>query len=385
MTRKPLLLPGLFLCALVLAACGATTSGSWPGLAANSDLAFVVLNQQLHAINLSDGKQAWAFPASATANTGLFYAEPAITPEIIVLGSEGPTNSHSGILFGIDPTTHQQRWCLAFDKKGAQRQNCPQAPNTDVTGLFGIALPNDNRFIGGIVVTEGVAYFGLANSTIYAVDTTSGSVKWSFKAENAVWSTPFVTSHALYVTSLAHLLYALDRETGRLLWQKDLGAAIAGGATAADGKVYVGTFGSKFYALSAETGDEIWSQATNNWVWTTPVVHAGLVYFGDLAGTLFALDANTGDQKWAVTPGGRLRASPAIAGDTLYIGDEKGKFFALDLASGAQRWSQEMKGELLTSPIVVGDLVLIAPYKGDNLLVGYTTTGALKWAFAPSK
>ncbi|HLE27184.1 MAG TPA: PQQ-binding-like beta-propeller repeat protein [Anaerolineales bacterium] len=389
MARKylTLILLGLAL-ALGLTACGAPTASGWPGLAANDQLAFVVLNQQLHAINLADGKEAWAFPIQPDNSIGLLFAEPAVTPEVIVLGSEGPAGSHSGALFGLDPTTGQERWCLAFDDKGAKRQNCPPAPGPNSTGLFGIPAPTDNRLIGGVAITDGVAFFGLANGLVHAVKVADGAALWTtpFQADNAIWSMPHVDGEAVYVTSLSHSVYALDRATGRLKWEKRLGAAMAGGATAVDGKLYVGTFGSKLYALDAATGEEVWSMPTNNWVWSTPVVQAGVVYLTDLAGTMFAVEAETGVQKWAVSPGGRLRASPAVVGDTLYVGDEQGRLFALDAASGAQRWAQDVKGQLLTTPVVVNDLVLVAPYQGDNLLAAYHTAGgALRWAFAPSK
>ena len=67
------------------------------------------------------------------------------------------------------------------------------------------------------------------------------------------------------------------------------------------------------------------------------------------------------------------------------MGDRAGRLFALNLADGSQRWTDQLKGQLLTTPIVASEMILVAPSSGDNLLVAYTTTGAQKWAFAPSK
>ena len=380
----------LFALSLLLAACsGAAQSPGWPGLAANGNLAYVAFNQQIHFISLSDGKPAGAFPAQPNNNTGLSFATPGIGPDVVVFGSEGPINSYSGILYGVDPTTGQQRWCLAFDQEGAQRQTCPMAKDATSAGFLGIAPPTDNRIIGGITVAEGVAYFGLASGRVYAVDAESGADQWSYKTEGAVWAAPMVAEDAVYVTSLDHSVYALDRTTGTLRWSTNLGAGIAGTPALWDGTLFIGSFGNKLYALDAATGQEKWSALANYWVWGGPVVQDGVVYFADLAGTVFAIDAATGTQKWAVTPGENgeaITASPALSKDALYVGNKAGRIFALDLATGATQWKQELKGQLLTTPILAGDTVLITPFSGDNLLVAFTADGgAQKWAFAPSK
>jgi outer membrane protein assembly factor BamB len=377
-----------------LAACGSPSASSWPGLATDGQLAYVAYNQQVHAIGLADGKEVWAFPAAPSATTGVFFADPGISPKMIVVGSEGPTASHSGILFGLNPQTGQQQWCLAFDSRGAKRQSCPLAsdailPIVIVPGLFEIEPPSDNRVLGGITIADDTAYFGLANSRVYAVDLVTGKDKWAFKAEHAIWAAPRVEGEVVYVAALDHFVYALNRADGSLKWKKDLGAAVGGTPTVVDGNLYVGSFGSKLYALDTATGGEKWPAPfqAHNWVWGGPVFQTGMLYFTDLAGTVFAVDAESGSQKWAVTPGQVMRASPAVSADTVLVGDKAGMLFALNSADGAVRWKQQLsKGELLTTPLVSNDLVLVTPHQGDNLVVAYTlASGALKWAFAPSK
>ena len=374
--------------ALGLSACaGGAPDVSWPGLAASDQLAFVVYNQQVHAVDLTTHQQAWAFPPTPNNNTGMFFASPGVSAEVVVVGSEGPLNSYSGVVYGVNPATGNQLWCLAFDKKGGDRQNCPLADASAGGGLFGISAPNDNRVIGGISLSDGAAYFGLASGRMYAVEAASGKVLWSFSAEHAVWAAPVVDDGTVYVASLDHKVYALDRKTGEPTWTQDLLSAIAGTPALAGNTLYVGTFGSRVVALDTATGDEKWSAPANQWVWGGPVVAAGTVYFTDLSGTVFAVDAAHGTQKWAVTPGGVMTASPALTADALYVGDRGGKLFALDPATGAVKagWPLEVGGELLGAPIIAGEAILIAPHKGENLLAAYQADGTLAWPFAPSK
>ena len=102
------------LAALALAACGPAASQTWPGLGTDGKLVYVAQGQQVHAVNVDTGLEAWKFPITPSNDTGQFVAEPSVSPSIVVVGSEGAVKSYSGILYGLDPATGQQKWCLAL-------------------------------------------------------------------------------------------------------------------------------------------------------------------------------------------------------------------------------------------------------------------------------
>jgi outer membrane protein assembly factor BamB len=374
------------LAALALAACGPVASQTWSGLSTDGTLAYVAQGQQVHAVNLDTGLEAWKFPPTPGSGTGQFVSEPGVSETTIVVGSEGADKSYSGILYGLDPATGQQKWCLAFDSRGASSNNtCKVARGDPLPNLFGIQFPAvDNRIVGGLTLTNGVVYFGLASGLVYAVNAETGVDQWHFKAERDVWGSPLVAGNLVYVTSLDHNVYALDRDSGSLAWKKDMGAAVAGSLSLADDTLYVGSFAKTLTALDAGTGAERCTFTATNWVWSGPTINQGVLYFTDVSGTVFAAEASSCQQIWAVKPGGAMRARPVLAGDNLYVGDRDSNFFALDPATGATRWQKEVKGQLLVPPLVVDDLVIVAPFTGDNLLAAYTPSGDLKWAFAPS-
>ncbi len=391
--RALLALAGL-LAALVLTGCVAPAPNSWPGVSANAELAFVASNTQVHAIGLNDGKQRWAFPASPGSD--LFFAEPGVSEDVIVVGSEGIVGGFHGALFGLNPSNGAQKWCLALDSKARDRLTtaaapCPLIPGGTEAGPLGIMPPEDNRVIGGITLREGIAYVGLASHQVIAVEAATGKHLWTFSgADHPFWAAPAVTEAGVFVGSLDHSLYALDA-TGGLRWggPKDLGGAIGGTPAVAADRLYVGTFNNRLVALNTQDGAEAWSFQATNWVWSGPAVVDEAVYFADLNGVVFAVDATDGRPLWQQTPGGKMRATPAVAGNALYIGDKDGNLFALNRADGTQQWKQPIQGggQLYASPLVLAeqDLVLVAPYQGSNLLVAYTTGGAFKWAFAPSR
>jgi outer membrane protein assembly factor BamB len=383
--QRFLLLFGLSVAALFLAACSRGPAQTWPGVAADNQLGFIAQGQQVHAVNLADGTQNWAFPTAVNNNVSQIVSQPGVGADVVVVGSEGASGTYSGIAYGLDRNTGAQKWCLAFDQKGADGQNCPLAQGGQTGGLFGLGPAIDDRILGGVTLTNGVAYFGLASGAVYAVDAETGKDLWRFKAGRDVWAAPLAAENMIYIAALDHHVYAVDRATGSLRWQKDMGAAVAGEPTLDSGTLYVGIFSNQLVALDAATGDQRWSFTAENWVWNGPAVGQGVLYLTDVSGNVFAIDATSGQKIWAVKPGGQMRARPVLSGNNLYVGDRSGNIFALDPANGSTRWTHLLKGQLLVPAIVVSDTVLVAPYTGDNLLSAYSPTGDLKWAYNPSK
>ena len=63
MLHRFTLLLGLALGALLLAACGPAAATTWPGVSADSQYVYIAQGQQMHAVNLADGRQVWSFPS----------------------------------------------------------------------------------------------------------------------------------------------------------------------------------------------------------------------------------------------------------------------------------------------------------------------------------
>ncbi len=378
--------------ALGLAACGAAPATGWPGLALSGEIAIIANGPQIYALNTNTSLTEWSFPLTADNITGAFYVEPGISDEAIVVGSEGPANTYSGLVYGLDLGGKQQ-WCIAFDAAGAQRSGCPNVNGAESAGLLSFASRVDTRVASGIALSEGVAYLGLASGQVLAVNASgsgTGTKVWTFQARHSVWATPLVAEDTVYIVSLDHHIYALDRATGEARWQKDLGAAVAGTPALADNLLYVGSFDKTLHVLEANTGEEQWTFTATNWIWGGPVVQDGVVYFNDISGNIFAVNTTARAEVWSKKYGGALRASPRLTADTLYIGDYDGRLLALNLSDGSLKWGEadrvKMTGKLLDTPILLDGKLLLAPFQGDNLIVGYTTEGgptALAWK--PSK
>ncbi|MGZ3274305.1 MAG: outer membrane protein assembly factor BamB family protein [Caulobacteraceae bacterium] len=206
-------------------------------------------------------------------------------------------------------------------------------------------------------------FFGSDAGNLYAVDSASGCVHWSFLAGAGVRSAPLVVPHgpskgkgggrAVVFGDYKANLYAVDASTGALLWQNRVDdqalSRITGAAAYHDGLVYVGTSSSEeisglqtnyeccrmrgtVNAVDAETGKTVWKFYTipkkaevigtradgrKKWgpaglgVWSAPTIDAkrGVVYVttGDsftvpaepLSDSIVALGLKTGKLAWS--------------------------------------------------------------------------------------
>jgi polyvinyl alcohol dehydrogenase (cytochrome) len=202
-------------------------------------------------------------------------------------------------------------------------------------------------------------FFGSDAGNVYAVDSATGCVHWSFLAGAGVRSAPVVIphgkrgGHAVVFGDYKANLYAVDAATGKPIWRNTVDdqalARITGAAAYYDGVVYVGTSSSEeisglqtnyeccrmrgtVNAIDAETGKRVWKFYTipkkaevtgtradgrKKWgpaglgVWSAPTIdpRRKVVYVttGDtftapsepLSDSVLALDLKTGTLVWS--------------------------------------------------------------------------------------
>ena len=141
----------------------------------------------------------------------------------------------------------------------------------------------------------------------------------------------------LYVGSWDNNLYALNTTDGSLAWSYETGNYIlASPALGPDGTIYFGSNDSFFYALNPD-GSLKWeyffeAEETVGIHSSAAIGEDGTIYFGSQHGTLYALNPD-GTLKWTyeVDAGAngenRIASSPALDSDgNLYFGTGSGAF-----------------------------------------------------------
>ena len=175
------------------------------------------------------------------------------------------------------------------------------------------------------------------HSAINSQTVTTLKEKWHFdfktaSAFGAFASTPIVVSGTVYLQDLTSNVYALDQSTGKLKWEHRFNRPDVGpnGVAFGYGHVY-GATDTAAFALDPATGTLVWSRKLprngNEGIDMAPQLYDNTVlistvpgssssfYAGNGDGIVWALDAATGKPKWTfntVSDGAKLWGNPKV-------------------------------------------------------------------------
>lgn len=242
--------------------------------------------------------------------------------------------------------------------------------------------------------TQGTVFFGTEGNELYAVDALTGRLRWNYKTEGSIYSSPVVANGTVYFGSWDKRLHALDVSTGKLKWSYKTEGEINSTPMVMHGKLYFGSFDGRLYALDAVSGELRWSYSTGGRILCSPAATPSTVYFGSEDGKWYAVDAATGSIKWSFS---REAADVddqefgygciGIANDLVYFLGSNEKLYALDVETGKQAWTyydqdryaEDSLGGIQSVVVEPEGLVLCSgTYIGVNLLNG--GTGELIWS-----
>jgi outer membrane protein assembly factor BamB len=298
-------------------------------------------DHNLYAIDLEGGALKWKFKTDSRVSSS-----PAVVDGVVYFVS------YDGNFYAVDAATGKAKWKFATqgERRFAARHIHGAQPIAET-------MPDPFDFyLSSPAVENSTVYFGSGDGNVYALDASSGALKWKFKTGDVVHASPALADGMVFVGSWDSYFYALNAATGKEKWRFKTGAdpdihnqvGIQSSAVVADGTVYFGCRDSNLYALDAKTGERKW--AFNNkgsWVIGSPVVQDGKLYFSTSdSGLFYALDARTGAPLFSLKFIWPMFSSPTIAGNTLYIGSHEGKLIAIDLTSQKPAWTFQTEGSL---------------------------------------
>jgi eukaryotic-like serine/threonine-protein kinase len=240
-------------------------------------------------------------------------------------------------------------------------------------------------------------------------------IKWKFKTEGAVISTPAVIDGTAYFGSNDHFLYAVNTADGAQRWKFKTGSRVASSPAVDQGRVYFGSYDGNIYSVDAKSGEQRWKFATEgerrftgrhlhgndpsgesmpdpfDFYLSSPTIVQDTLYIGSGDGNVYALNADTGALRWKFHTGNVVHASPAIANGTLYIGSWDSYSYALDAKSGQERWrfktgeDHDIANQVgIQSSATIADGIVYFGCRDSNLYALDALTGAKKWAY-PTK
>jgi outer membrane protein assembly factor BamB len=253
-------------------------------------------------------------------------------------------------------------------------------------------------------LAAGVLFFGSDDGHLYAIDSRTGALKWRFAAGAGVTSSPAVVAGTVFFTAFDHTLYAVDAATGRLRWKTIFGADLrttnywdfyTSSPIPFAGALYVGAGDGHLYAVDQASGRKLWAYDAGARVRGTPAVTDKAVVFGTMAGHVIAVDRATGVRRWDFATDGAANsfekkqndttsvvASPAIANGIVTVGGRDGNLYALDLATGVQRWKTTHDGgSWILSTAIRSETVYSGSGSAYFIQSAALATGKENWRF----
>lgn len=180
---------------------------------------------------------------------------------------------------------------------------------------------------------------------------------WRFTT-GGISSSPTVMGQTILVSSNDHHLYAIDASTGSLRWRYHAENEVMSQPGYAQGLIYIGIGNSntlayypphfslvgsgtnKVEAIDADDGIEQWGRSLDGTGMPSDAIVADTVVSADGNGTLLALDARTGDYRWHdELPATFSMTSVLDTGPRLYLtGRYENGVDAFRAADGARLW-----------------------------------------------
>ena len=200
-------------------------------------------------------------------------------------------------------------------------------------------------------VAGDLLFIGSCAGTFYALDKTTGQVRWSYDIRKdgkqvSFHGDPLVTGDLILIGTdyncepdgIGHV-YAFERDSGKVRW-KYRSTSVPTDIVQLGSKLYFGSFQDKWSSVNLQTGGLNWSFSTgapnkNCDLPKAAVTDKNRLFITGLDGVIYSLDVSSGRVSWKR----KLPATPstalAIRDKTLYVGTTDQHIRRLNAETGA--------------------------------------------------
>ena len=286
------------------------------------------------------------------------------------------------------------RWSTYLS--GVERANVSQdtvrfpvavAWTKDVSG-FEILRDHPKGQMSSPLIYDGVLYAGSTGKSLYALDLSTGRVKWSYGAGYPIEATPSVGEGMVCFGSLDGVFRCLDAAEGRLLWQFQAKSEILSSPVIKDSTVYFSSSDDRVYALSAKNGEKKWVYNRTTFQTVSPRIYGSAAYhnarlyqfFSD--GFVVCISAENGREIWKrqVVKGfgsaENVRRTPLVANSTVYVIDDDRAVVALDTDTGEIKKSYQA---VRTNDFIIPDKRTLIAAGSDRVVAYDMISGTVIW------
>lgn len=250
----------------------------------------------------------------------------------------------------------------------------------------------DDASGGGLAFGAGKLFATSAFGELVAFDPASGKVLWRQRFDAPVTGAPTVEGNVVYVIADDASGWAIDTTTGKVRWQipaVPARATMTGGSSpSVEGRMALYPFGSgQLVGVLKAGGTPMWTAVLGGTrlgkayalvtdIAGDPVISGNTAYVGTTAGTIVAVDITTGEELWTADVGAM---SPIwMAGGSLFSVSDDSRLVRVGARDGSVIWSADLPYYEKTKPkrrrnvtphfgpVLAGGRLLLA--SGDGLI-----------------
>ncbi len=237
---------------------------------------------------------------------------------------------------------------------------------------------------------SGTVYFSASN-TLYALDATSGALRWKSATflNLQLWSTP--ESNGLVFAGVNDGVDTFNALNGNLSWHYTTNAPVSAG-TVVNTTAYFITNNGTAFALNATSGTLLWQTSVGT-VGSIATITNGIVYAAvhstasNSDGTVYALTASTGTVLWRyamphVGSGGKVVLT--VANNMVYVSENLGfsgfLFLALNAKNGVLLWPHQT-GTTVVWYVISNNVVYTS--SSTTVYARNAKDGSTLWSYKP--
>lgn len=281
----------------------------------------------------------------------------------------------------------------------------------------GAGSSKTTQIMAPIVANNGRIFVLDGESTVTAVDSSTGAVAWRADMKpsderepgSGLLGLPLISTGGgavsggfgggvavagdkVFVASGYRTVAALNAATGAVIWTKRVDVPIHSAPTVAGGRVFVIDVDNQMIAFNVDTGDQDWtyrgiSEPARVMRAPSAAVTGDTVIAPFSSGEVVALRASNGQQLWQQVLSRTSRTSalseirdiagrPVISRGFVYAVSHSGVLSAMDIRSGQPKWQLPIAG--VNAPLPVGDVVYVVSKDGELTVVN-RDTGQVYW------
>ncbi len=306
----------------------------------------------------------------------------------VIIGSENQ------FLYAFDPKTGAKHWELFLNipitSPAVLLDTCVYVAGVDgklykIDAKRGTLIKTLNIFPNGQfksspLVHEKRLYLGSTNDTMYCIE--DDNIKWKFKAEADLESSPTMWQNDLIFCAKDGKMYNVDPDNAFFHWMFDAGAGNSfTSAPVASGKfIFAGNSDTKMYAINGDLGTLKWTFPTGYPIYSSPLIFGASCIFGSDDSKLYCVDTATGLHRWQepFKTNDRIRSSPYGKDNIIYVGSYDYNIYAISILNGQQKWKYKTYGLIKSSPLVYDGMLYCGSH--DKFVYGLDlVTGKPKW------